>query len=95
MHLPSVVLKVPILESLHLFEKGSVEPIERGVVALANLGRLFKMSFLEIDEAMHGRIVYLLLSGHLFVFLSDGLQPTQRHQPPCPELVRFLHRRGL
>lgn len=53
MHLPCVVLKVPILESLHLLEKRSVKPIERGVVALADLGLLLKMSFLEIDEAMH------------------------------------------
>ena len=49
MHLPGVVLKVPILESLHLFEKGSVEPIERGVITLADLGWLLKMPFLEID----------------------------------------------
>ena len=53
MHLPGVVLKVPILESLHLFEKRPVEPIEWGIVALADLGRLLKMPFLEIDEAMH------------------------------------------
>ena len=95
MHLPCVVLEVPILESLHLLQKRPVEPIEWGVVALADLGRLLKMPFLEIDEAVHGRIVYLLLSGHLLVFLSDGLQATQRHEPPSPELVRFLHRRGL
>ena len=49
MHLPSVVLEVPILESLHLLQKGSIEPIEGGVVALADLGRLLKMPFLEIN----------------------------------------------
>ena len=94
MYLPSVVLEVPILESLHLFEKGSVEPIERGVVALADLGRLLKMPFLDIDKAMHLGIVYLLLSGQ-FILFCDGLQATHRHQPPSPELVRFLHRSGL
>ena len=90
---PSVVLEVPILEPRHLFQKGSVEPIKGGVVALVDLGWLLDSSFLEINEAPHGGIVYLLLSGNPVLFI-DGLQATQGHEPPSPYLVRFLHRRS-
>lgn len=90
-HLPRVVLEVPILISLHLFLQGSVEPIERGVVALADLGRLLKPSFLQIDETPQGRIVYLLLSAKLIIFINS-FQATQRHEPAY--LVTFLQGRG-